>query len=102
MIKISPFEKSYENGIVISGHAGSAPQGFDIVCAGVSAIAHSMFKVTCAFGIEALERKEDGYLHLNILEPSEESNKIVEGFLTSLADLERQYPEYIEIVEGDF
>ena len=62
-------------GFTCSGHAGYAQEGYDIVCAGVSALA-----VSAANGIEAftqdavtIEGGDDGYLKCLLGDPQEAS-----------------------------
>lgn len=43
--------------ISISGHAGYAPKGQDIVCAGVSAIEYSLIKWLDTMAVEGIESK---------------------------------------------
>lgn len=90
----------------ISGHAGYADNGYDIVCAAVSVLATN----TCN-GIERLakyqpiidiEEELGGFLYVETLnELSEEQQMITQILLQNLydglLDIQAQYPEFVTI-----
>lgn len=89
--------------IEVSGHAGFADYGKDIVCAGVSALIE-----TCILGFENVAGfkprvvKEEGYLTLEIPDniPDDTRKKagiIAETILLGLKDVSESYPEYVRM-----
>ncbi|HHW02005.1 MAG TPA: ribosomal-processing cysteine protease Prp [Thermoanaerobacterales bacterium] len=87
----------------ISGHAGFADYGRDIVCAGVSALVE-----TCILGFENVAGtkphvlKEEGYLLLELTQkvPEEALVKagiIIETILLGLKDIAKSYPDYVQL-----
>lgn len=61
MIDIKINMKSGDMEIKVKGHAGYAPHGQDIVCAGVSAILQ-----TAVLGLEALANSHPDHVRVNI------------------------------------
>jgi uncharacterized protein YsxB (DUF464 family) len=91
-------------GFKIKGHAGMAPQGEDVVCAGVSAVAQTAILGLNAFlpGDFCWEIKEDGYMACFILEgASAERRKasriILETLKLGLESMGESYGEYLRI-----
>jgi len=83
--------------IIISGHAGFAPKGGDIVCAAVSSIA-----ITSVNDINALDDsvnyvENDGYLKITVKKDTEINQKILNNMVVTLQELESQYPKNILI-----
>lgn len=90
----------------ISGHAGYADKGYDIVCAAVSVLATN----TCN-GIERLakyqpiidvEEELGGFLYVETLDKlSDEQQMITQILLQNLydglLDIQKQYPEFLTI-----
>lgn len=61
MIKIKVIVKDGETHISIVGHAGYAPAGHDIVCAGVSAVSHAAI-----LGLNAIAEEYPGFVQIQI------------------------------------
>jgi|SRR5699024_2208284 len=91
--------------ITLSGHAESGPAGYDLVCAGVSAVSfgavNSVYKL---IGLKLnIEQKDDGgFLDISI--PKQITNDqwdktqlLLKGMIVSLQTIEDQYSEYITI-----
>ncbi len=89
-----------KTGLEIEGHAGAAPHGYDIVCAGVSALVQT-FKA-------AAEQLTDDRVKTAVApetgqilgfewggEPSEKLRTLVDALWIGLAMIEREYPEYV-------
>ena len=94
MIKI----KIKENQITISGHSGYDELGKDIVCASVSTLAITSVNAILRFDDKAINYKdEDGYLEINIIKHSKETDTIIENMITLLTELEKEYKKYIKI-----
>src|SRR5690625_2386652 len=91
----------------LSGHAGSGPAGYDLVCAAVSAVAFGMTNAVIKLTeIEPIidQGGQGGYLKVVLPEKIsdqklERASLLLEGMLTSLATIERDYGQYISISE---
>lgn len=89
--------------IQISGHAGYANAGEDLVCAGVSSIAVGMMNAldklvnnTCLFEMES------AYIKVFVVkQESEETQLLLEAFLIQLQTLQESYKEYINIFDQE-
>jgi uncharacterized protein YsxB (DUF464 family) len=88
-----------QNGLVIEGHANYAEHGRDIVCASVSAIAQ-----TALIGLDMYAPIEatmnSGYLDIRVKQWTEEALAIYNTTKQALKEIEKQYPDYIIIMEG--
>lgn len=89
-----------KNNIKISGHAGFADYGKDIVCAAASSIV-----ITSVNGILKLDDKAISYkmtddeLSISILKDNHETRVLVSNMIDLLKDLEKQYSKNIKINE---
>jgi len=105
-ITFSKFKNSeYLKSIEVSGHAGYARRGQDILCASISAITQSgALGILKVLGIKAhYETDEDkGYLKLELpqtLSEQElgETQIVFETMLVSLRDLHTGYSKYFQL-----
>ena len=91
--------------IELSGHAESGPYGFDLVCAGVSAV--SIGTVNAVMELSEIDLKVEqggkgGYLMIAFSEllcnkEMEKAQLLLEGMLISLISIENEYGEFIRI-----
>ena len=87
-----------KDGIEISGHAGYAETGKDIVCAGVTALTQTLIK-----SLEHLTRDEIKYeispgradIHYGNL--SEEGKLLVDSFFIGVCSIADEFPENVTI-----
>lgn len=93
--------KSFE----LSGHAESGPYGYDLVCAGVSAVSfgavNAVLKLT-DIDLAIEQGSEGGYLRVTIpdsVKPElmEKAQLLFEGMIVSLETIERDYKKFITI-----
>lgn len=106
MIEVIIYEE--DNQLVafeISGHANSGPYGYDLVCAGVSAVSfgavNAVFEL-CEIDLEVDQAGEGGYLHVSIptkypLAQRQKAQLIFEAMIVSLQTIEREYSKFIKI-----
>lgn len=95
--KITAFE--------LSGHAESGPYGYDLVCAGVSAVSFGTVNAIdslCKIDLKIEQADEGGYLHVSIpsdinQELSEKVQLLLDGMIISLETIEREYSQFIKI-----
>lgn len=82
----------------VEGHAGYAPSGHDVVCAAVSALV-----VGTINGLEVLTDAifdttvSHGFTRMDIKEPTEYSNVLLNSMLLSLEGIQEEYPEHLVI-----
>lgn len=108
MIKVIMHRKESEIiSFEISGHANSGPYGYDLVCAGVSAVSFGAVNAALQLSEAELEIEqggEGGYLSVTIppnltLVQKEKVTNAFEVMLISLQTIEREYSQFIEIEE---
>jgi len=89
--------------VTVSGHAGSAPKGEDLVCAAVSALIQTcLFSLQRMLGIDVDAEVRDGYLSftlpLGMPSDTEKSAELIVGsMLIGLDEINCSYPGYLEI-----
>ena len=83
--------------VTVTGHAGYAPPGQDIVCAAVSALtfclAHSLERLTPG---KAEHNLTPGNASINIT-PTNETRLLLEAYHVGVTDLAGTYPKYITV-----
>ena len=104
MIKIAYYPKFHQ--LTIEGHAGSAPKGEDLICAGVSALWHTL--VANAMGwkdqgylMDLRVQEIEGYCQLSYVPRSRYGNilGVITGSITvGLERLAMDYPKNIQFV----
>ena len=84
------------SGFRVSGHAGYADYGQDIVCASVtSAVQLTANLITESFGIKAEAEAADNAVTLQIAETCEEASRIIDGLKTHLELLSEEFENTI-------
>ncbi len=86
-------------GFTLSGHAGFAESGADIVCAAVSAMANLVCNAAEAFGARAEVREDEAgaTLSYRLTGRCAEAEMLLRAFCAELRSLEEQYPENIRV-----
>lgn len=91
-------------GFQISGHAGYAAHGFDIVCAAASFLAITVVNsLELQLGCQGIVKGgEDGYLYYRLpkgLNPKQQETAqiILQTLETGFSNLREEYPKYISI-----
>ena len=99
MIKVI-YNEGFKN-LKITGHAGYADSGKDIVCASASSIILSSLNLAIEFnsGVKYID-------DLNKIEITNNTNdenviKVFQNMISCLEDLEKQYPDNIKISKGE-
>src|SRR5690625_87729 len=83
----------------------SSDLGYDLVCAGVSAVSFGVVNAIdalCKIDLEIEQANEGGYLHVSIpndmnQELSDKVQLLLEGMIISLQTIEREYSQFIKI-----
>lgn len=83
----------------ITGHAGYAPKGTDIVCAAVSALYGGLVTSLNAHSdcLMSVVETGDGY-KLTIDYPDAASNLLMKAFITSVSAVADNYPKHIKVI----
>ncbi|MBQ8514135.1 MAG: ribosomal-processing cysteine protease Prp [Ruminococcus sp.] len=100
MIRICFYQHNQQLcGCRVSGHAGFAEQGEDIVCAGVStAVQMTANMLTEIFKIPAEISVEDNCIGIRLPDsPSPEGVKVLEGFKLQMQLMKGDFPRFIQI-----
>ena len=99
MIKVV-YNKDFKN-LKITGHAGYADKGKDIVCASASSIILSSINLAIEFNSEV--KYTDDLNKIEIINNTNDENvqKVFSNMILSLEELERQYPDNIKISKGE-
>jgi len=93
------------SGFEIRGHAGYAPEGQDIVCAGVSMVAQTtVIGLIRHLHAHPVVKRDHGYLECSLPRGLAESDiEKAQIILTTLEEglkaLENSYPEYVKVLE---
>ena len=85
--------------IQVTGHAGYAPPGFDIVCAGVSALVMTLIRALPVLtdGSPPYVVK-NGDFSINIKHLSRDQKILVDAFLIGINLLAEDYPDHVQCV----
>lgn len=106
MIKVTVYRtNNLISGFELTGHADSGPYGYDLVCAGVSAVTFGSVNAVmelCESDLEIEQGDEGGYLRVII--PNHTNKNVIEkiqllfdGMLVSLKSIEQEYGQFITI-----
>ena len=103
MITVKFFEKNDRYGISANGHAGYAPKGQDIVCAGFSTLMYSLSNYLDEhakdYNWHVLENvvDEDEDMNIEVLDKTGELYNLFKMTMEAIENLEIQYPAFIKI-----
>lgn len=97
-VKVKKFRKHFTS-YKISGHAGYAENGKDIVCAAVSALGQTILLGLDEYCNVLFNMDMTGMMEVNIVNPDEVSDIIVKTMILGLQMIQKQYPEYITLTE---
>ena len=87
-----------QNSIKASGHAGYAPNGYDIVCAAFSALS-----LTLDIAVKKLTKDkimidlENGKMEAQWQQVSPEGRLLINAYIEGVQALAANYPEYINV-----
>ena len=85
--------------IEISGHAGYAEPGKDIVCAGVTALTQTLIQSIDDLTDNEIEyRISPGKVEVEYRNLSEKSKTLVDSFFIGVSMIADEFPEYVRVV----
>lgn len=84
--------------IEISGHAGYAEPGKDIVCAGVTALTQTLIQSIDDLTDDEIEyRISPGNVEVEYRNLSEKSKTLVDSFFVGICLIAEEFPEYVKV-----
>ena len=87
-----------KDGIEISGHAGYAEAGKDIVCAGVTALTQSLIRSLEGLTSDKIKYEiSPGRADIHYRNLSEEGKLLVDSFFIGACQITNEFPEYVRI-----
>ena len=95
MIRCSVKSENGQTEIHFKGHAGYAMKGYDIVCAGVSALYQTLILTLPDVTETQLSYENDE--HIIVAKNTYESDLLIRSFLIGYESIAEEYPDYAEI-----
>ncbi|TGA99493.1 ribosomal-processing cysteine protease Prp [Sporolactobacillus shoreae] len=94
-------------GFLMQGHAGSGPHGFDLVCAGASAVSFGALNAVEELAdveLSVRQSPDGGFLLCSLPAGSDQGDRakaqlIMEAMLVSMRTIEESYGKYIHIID---
>lgn len=87
------------DGITISGHAGYALEGQDIVCAGVTALMQSLIKSIEDLTEDRVEYEiSPGKADIKYRNLSEKTKTLVDSFFIGIIMIADEFPDYVRVM----
>lgn len=84
--------------IEISGHAGYAEPGKDIVCAGVTALTQTLIQSIDDLTDDEIEyRISPGKVEVEYRNLSEKSKTLMDSFFVGICLIAEEFPEYVKV-----
>ncbi|MBR0131870.1 MAG: ribosomal-processing cysteine protease Prp [Lachnospiraceae bacterium] len=105
MITVSIFKNKADkiSGFSVSGHAGYAEEGEDIVCSAVTALSFNTVNSIDAFCrdkifLDSADESEGGYLSLTLKDPSKDAELLLKSYELGIKSICDEYGEHVNIV----
>lgn len=87
------------DGITISGHANYAPEGSDVVCAGVTTLVQTLIQSMESLVSDQIEYEiSPGWVDVKYGNLSEQGQLLVDSFFVGICMIADEFPEYVRIV----
>lgn len=88
-----------KDGIMISGHAGYAPTGSDIVCAGVTALTQELIRSMEGLTDDRIETDiGSGMASIQYGDLSEKGRLLIDSFFIGICMIAEEFPDYVRII----
>ena len=97
------YEKN-KNGVrlTVTGHAGYAEHGYDIVCSAVSALAETLIARLMELNAKFWYKKENGAAEVGMNKVSYDANEAFQFAVLGLQLISTAYPKNVELEKMDF
>ena len=90
--------KTWEHGAVITGHAGYAPIGYDIVCASISALfCNLVYSLQELTGARIRYKMDAGQSYIVYKNGGEGAELLNRSFLLGVTEIAGAYPENVRV-----
>lgn len=90
--------KHHSNGITMSGHAGYAEHGKDIVCAGVSTLIQTLIQSIEELTQDKIQYSmQPGTVDIEFRDLSEQAQLLVNSFFVGLELIAGEYPDNVTV-----
>lgn len=84
---------------MISGHAGYAPTGSDIVCAGVTALTQELIRSMEGLTDDRIETDiGSGMASIQFGDLSEKGRLLIDSFFIGICMIAEEFPDYVRII----
>ncbi len=88
-----------EDGVTVSGHAGFAGVGKDIICAGVTALTQTLIKSLNDLTEDKIEYEmSPGRADIKYRDLSEAGKLLVDSFFIGICQIVDEFPDYVRVV----
>lgn len=85
--------------ITVSGHAGYAPEGQDIICAAVSTLTQTLIKSIEDLTDDRIQYSiSPGRVDIDYGNLSEQSRTLIDSFFVGIYMIANEYPDHVRIV----
>ena len=88
--------RTERTGFCVSGHAGFAPAGQDIVCAAVSCAVRLTERILASMRADYTAEVDT---ERNLVTVTAREGTVLDGFARLMRELSEEYPEYIQVTE---
>lgn len=90
MITVSVTDYGKQFAVEVTGHAGYAEHGSDIVCAGVTALVMGLN----LYAVKDTVQMDNGYYNAEF---DKKTAQAIDMFINGIREIERLYPDYCEL-----
>ena len=88
-----------KDGVTISGHAGYAEPGKDIVCASITILTETLINSLESFTKDKIQYEiSDGSVRIYYGNLSKAGKLLVDSFFIGVCNVVRDYPDYVKII----
>lgn len=89
------------NSITVNGHAGFAPHGQDVVCAGVSTLVQNLVASILEITTDEIQYDmQPGAVEIRYRNLSANAQLLVDSFFIGIRLIASEYPSYVQIVQA--
>lgn len=91
--------------VTVSGHAGHAPKGEDLICAAVSALVQTfLFSLQRLLHVDVATDVSEGFLSLTLPPDldelvSRDVTLLTDSMLVGLDEIDKSYPGFLEVIQ---
>lgn len=88
-----------QDGLTVSGHAGYAETGKDIVCAGVTVLVENLIDSIEGLTSDTIQYEiSPGRVDIHFKNLSEAGKLLVDSFFLGISGILQDFPEYVKII----